>query len=150
MSIIIKKIKILNPSTKKKGLPQKKLEKFLKKWQKNLMLNDWNIDIKIVDFQRKDYRQSGDFKASLKSKKASILLSIDPFTKNQPTLEKQEEQTILHELIHIFLWEFDSSNEKTILKNCKKFTGDHDLYLKKLEKVVDKLTLALFFLKKEG
>ncbi len=144
----MRKIDILNPSKKKKGLSKKELQLLLKKWQGKLMLNNWDINIEIVDFKRKDYRQSGDFKANLKTKKASILMTIDPFLKNQLTIEKQEEQTILHELAHIFLWELDSFVEKSLLKNCKKFTAEHNLYLEKLERVVDKLTLAL--LKKEG
>ena len=118
----------------------------MKKWQKILNFDDWKMDIKIVDFKRKDYRQSGDFKADKKKKQASILLTVDPFLRNQRTIAKQEEQTILHELIHIFLWELDSFAEKTILKHCEEFTGDHDKYLEKLEKTVDGLTLA--FLKK--
>ncbi len=107
------------------------------------MLNNWDINIEIVDFKRKDYRQSGDFKANSRNKTASILMTIDPFLKNQPTIEKQEEQTIVHELIHILLWDFDSFNERNVLKGCKKFQGDHNLYLEKLEDVVNKFTLIL-------
>ena len=139
----MRKIKILDASKKEKGLSKKELQKLLKKWQGKLMLNDWDIDLEIVDFKRKDYRQSGDFKADSKTKKASILMTIDPFLKNQPTIEKQEEQTIVHELAHILLWDFDSFNEKTIFKNCKKFKGDHNLYLEKLEEIVNNFTLIL-------
>lgn len=143
----MRKIEIIKHSKKKKGLAKKELYKLLKEWQKKLMLDEWNIDIKIVEFQRNDYRQSGDFRANLKSKTASIFMTIDPFLKNQPTIEKQEEQTIVHELIHILLWNFDSFNERNVLKGCKKFQGDHNLYLKKLEDVVNKVTLI--FLKNE-
>jgi len=107
-----------------------------------LNLNGWKMDIKIVDFKRKNYRQSGDFQANRNKKQASILLTVDPFLRNQKTIAKQEEQTILHELIHIFLWEFDSFAEKTILKNCEEYKGDHLKYLEKLEKIVDCLTLS--------
>ena len=143
---LYKKIEILNAAEKKKGLSKKELEKILKKWQKTLNLNSWKMDIKIVDFKRKDYRQSGDFQANRNKKQASILLTVDPFLRNQKTIAKQEEQTILHELIHLFLWEFDSFAEKTILKKCKKYKGDHLQYLERLEKTVDNLTLT--FLKK--
>lgn len=142
----MRKIKILNPAEKKKGLSKQKLDLILNKWQKKLNLGDWKIDIKIADFLRADYRQSGDFKANRKRKQASIILTVDPFLRNQPTIARQEEQTILHELIHILIWDFDSFTEKAILKNCQEFTGDHDKYLEKLEKIVDSLTLA--FLKK--
>jgi hypothetical protein len=142
----MKKIEILNPVKKKKGLSKKELDKILKKWQKKLDLDSWKMDIKIVDFKRKDYRQSGDFRANRNKKQASIFLTVDPFLRNQRTIAKQEERTILHELIHIFLWEFDSFAEKTILKDCEEYKSDHLKYLEKLEKIVDSLTLA--FLKK--
>ena len=142
----MKKIEILDPAKKKKGLSKKKLDKILDKWQKKLNLDSWEMDIKIVDFKRKDYRQSGDFQANRNKKQASILLTVDPFLRNQRTIARQEEQTILHELIHIFLWELDSFAERTILKNCEEYIGNHLKYLEKLEKTVDSLTLA--FLKK--
>lgn len=141
-----KKIKIINISQKRKGLGKEKLNNILRKWQKRLMLDDWNISIKIVDFKRTDYRQSGDFKADLKNKRAIIYLTHDPFLRNQKTVGRQEEQTIIHELIHISLWDLDSFIEKIILKNCKKYKGDHNLYLEKLEEIVDRFTLA--FLKR--
>lgn len=142
----MKKNEILSLAKKKKGLSKKELDKILEKWQKKLGMDDWKMDIKIVNFKRNDYRQSGDFKANRKKKQASILLTVDPFPRNQPTIARQEEQTILHELIHIFLWEFDAFAEKIILKNCEEYKGDHIKYLEKLEKTVDGLTLA--FLKK--
>lgn len=145
----MKKIKILNPLEKRKGLSKKELDQILKKWQKKLNMEDWNMNIEIVEFKRKDYRQSGDFKINKKKKQALILLTADPFLRNQPTLTKQEEQTILHELIHIFLLEFDTFAEKTILKNCEEYKGDHIKYLEKLEKIVDGLTL-IFFKNKMG
>lgn len=139
----MKKIEILSSADKKKGLNKKELDKILKKWQTKLNLNNWKIDIKIVDFKRKDYQQSGDFQANKNKKQASILLTVSPFLRNQRTIAKQEEQTILHELIHIFLWELDSFAEKIILKNCEEYKGDHLKYLEKLEKIVDNLTLSL-------
>ncbi len=145
--IKVRKIEIIDSSQKKKGLNKKKLNNILLKWQKRLMLDNWNIVIQIVDFKRTDYRQSGDFKADFKNKRAVIYLTCDPFLRNQKTIEKQEEQTIVHELVHIVLWSMDSFIEKIILKNCKEYESNHDLYLEKLEETVDKLTLA--FLKKE-
>lgn len=133
-------MKITPPVLKEKGLSIVKLNNILKFWQKKLGLEDWDMAIKIVDFKRTDYCQSGDFKADLKNKKAILYLTWQPFLKNQKTLARQEEQTIVHELVHIALWEFDSFVEKAILKNCRKFEGDHDRYLEKLEKTVDKLT----------
>ena len=42
---------------KKEGLSLTELEKILKKWQTNLLLNDWLLSIKIVEFKRKDFRR---------------------------------------------------------------------------------------------
>lgn len=107
------------------------------------MLDDWDISIEIVDFERTDYKQSGDFKTDFKQKKAVVFLTKEPFLRNRKTIEKQEEQTILHELIHILLWNFDSFIEKNILENYDKLEGNHGLYLEKLEEIVDKLTLIM-------
>jgi len=130
-----KLIKIIkNPQ--KKGLSKKQLDNLLKKWQKRLLLSDWNISVKIVDFKRKDYRQSGDIKVDSKNKKAMLLLTYQPF--------RNEEATIVHELVHLLLWDFDHYCEKLALKNSKLFTGDHDKYLGQLEKTVAKITKILF------
>lgn len=144
----MKKIEILNPTKKRGGLNKKELDRLLKMWQKKLNLKDWEMDIKIVDFKRKDYHQSGDFIANKNKKRASILLTVDPFLRNQPTIAKQEEQTILHELIHIFILELDAFVEKIILKKNKEYGVVHIKYLKKLEKIVDGLTLSFLNNKK--
>lgn len=119
-------------SAKKTGLPIIKLNKILKKWVNFLKLKNWDIKIKITDFERKDFRQSGDIKVDFKNKKAVLLMTKNPF--------KNEEKVIIHELIHLLLWEYDTLTEKTILKNCEKFKGDHLKYMKNLEKTVKKLT----------
>ncbi|MCK5466426.1 hypothetical protein KAI56_02945, partial [Candidatus Parcubacteria bacterium] len=59
-------------NTKKKGLSLRELNSLLKKWQKNLFLNDWKLSLEIVDFKRKDHKQSGDIKVDLKKKSAVI------------------------------------------------------------------------------
>ena len=119
-------------NVKKTGLPIMKLNKILKKWTEFLGLNEWNIKLKITDFKRKDFRQSGDIKVDLKNKKAVLLMTKSPF--------KNEENVIIHELIHLFLWEHDIFAEKVILKNCEKFKGDHLKYMNNLEETVKKIT----------
>lgn len=118
--------------TKKTGLPTTELNKILKKWLRHFELNGWNIKLKITDFKRKDFKQSGDIKVDLKNKKASLLITNNPF--------KNEEEVIIHELIHLLLWKHDVFAEKTILKNCEKFKGDHMKYMNNLEETVKKLT----------
>ena len=43
---------------KKRGIPKDELDKLLVKWQDKLLLSDWDLSVRIVDFQRDDYRQS--------------------------------------------------------------------------------------------
>ena len=124
---------------KKDGLELKKLNKILKKWKKNFQLDDWQIILKITDFKRKDFKQSGDIKINLNNKKAILLMTNKPF--------RNEESTIIHELIHLLLWKYDTFSEKIILKNCKEFKGDHIQYMKELENTVAKLTNIFLDLK---
>lgn len=119
----------------KKGLTRKELEKILKIWQKRLLLSEWDISIKIIEFKRKDYKQSGDVKVSPKKKEASILLTNNPF--------RNEESVLVHELVHLILWDYDIFNEKLTLKNSEtKLKGKHKKYMEKLESTVDHLTKA--------
>ncbi len=105
------------------------MQNLIKKWQKSLGLEDWNIDFKFVDFDRTDYRQSGDVEVDIKSKKATILIS------NNPKFE--EEQIIVHELVHLLLWEYDHYCENLIPDNKK----DH--YFDLLEDTDAKFTKIL-------
>lgn len=88
----------------KKGLSVKKLKSLLKLWQKRLLLNDWNLSIKVVEFKRKDYRQSGDIKVFPRKMKAVVLLTNNPF--------RDEESVLVHELVHLVLWDYDIFCEK--------------------------------------
>ncbi|OGY46667.1 MAG: hypothetical protein A2663_03515 [Candidatus Buchananbacteria bacterium RIFCSPHIGHO2_01_FULL_46_12] len=122
---------------KKEGISLGELKKKLKKWQKNLLLNNWVISLKIVDFKRPDFCQSGDIKVDLKRKKATVLLTSRPF--------RDEEKVILHELVHLLLWDFDHFCERLALKHSRPMQGDHDKYFGKLEKQVSQLTEIYYF-----
>ena len=124
---------------KKEGLQLNELNNKLKKWKKIFQLDDWEINLEITDFKRKDFKQSGDIKIDLKNKKAKLLMTNKPF--------RNEESTIIHELIHLLLWKYDTFSEKIILKNCKEFKGDHIQYMEKLEETVAKLTNIFLDLK---
>lgn len=124
----------------KKGLSAKKLNSLLKLWQKRLLLNNWNLSIKIVEFKRKDYRQSGDIKVFPRKMKAVVLLTNNPF--------RDEESVLVHELVHLVLWDYDIFCEKLALGNSKtRLKGKHGKYMDKLESTVDHLTKA--FLKNQ-
>lgn len=118
----------------KRGKPQKELEMLLLLWQKKLGMNDWKFDLKIVDFKRKNnYRQSGDFIADTEKKVATILMTWDPW-------RGDEEYTLVHEMIHVLVYDYDKYAENLILKNHGKFEDGHNLYLDKLENLVHHLT----------
>lgn len=122
-------------NTKKKGLDLKELNTLLKKWQKNLLLDNWKLSLEIVDFKRKDYKQSGDIKIDLKKKSAIVLLTNDPFL--------NEEEVLVHELVHLILWDFDIFCEKIVLEKNKPLKGQHGKYMDKLENTVERLTQIL-------
>ncbi|MEA1936591.1 MAG: hypothetical protein U9N04_00575 [Patescibacteria group bacterium] len=119
-------------SIKKKGLNLKELNSLLKKWQENLLLNKWKLSLEVVDFKRKDYKQSGDIKIDLKKKTAIVLLTKNPFL--------NEEEVLVHELMHLILWDFDIFCEKIVLEKNKLLKGQHGKYMDKLENAVEHLT----------
>jgi len=120
----------------KKGLSKEELEKLLAKWQEKLKMDGWSIDLKIVDFERKDFRQSGDFKADPEEKRATILMTWNPW-------RGDEEYTLLHELIHVLLWDMDSHAEKLIFSNKNYDKEEYGWYLEKVEQTVHTLTFIL-------
>ena len=118
----------------KRGMSQKELEKLLIIWQKKLGMEDWKFDLKIVDFKRKNgYRQSGDLIAVPDKKTATILMTWDPW-------RGDEEYTLVHEMLHVLVYDYDKYSESLILKNHKKFEDEHNLYMDKLENLVHHLT----------
>ena len=129
--VFLNNFKIMQ-TTKKKGLNLKELNKLLKKWQKNLLLDKWKLSLGLVDFKRKDYKQSGDIKVDLKKKSAIVLLTNKPFL--------NEEEVLVHELAHLILWDFDIFCEKIVLEKNKPLKDRHGKYMDKLEKTVDHLT----------
>ncbi len=118
----------------KKGMPKEKLEELLHQWQEKFGMEDWGLELKIVDFKRKNnYRQSGDFIANPEKKTASILMTWDPW-------RGDEEYTLVHEMLHVLVYDYDKYSEGLILKNHKQFKDEHNLYMDKLENFVHHLT----------
>ena len=121
----------------KKGMPKEELDILLSKWQKKLGMDDWKIDLQIVDFKRKNgYRQSGDFIADPEKKTASILMTWDPW-------RGDEEYSLVHEMIHVLVYDYDKYSENIILKHYKQFENEHNIYMEKLENLVHHLTRLL-------
>lgn len=103
--------------------------KYLLYWQRQLNLQPWNMNLEFTKFQRPDnYPQSGDIKVDVHSKKATILL-LDEET-------GKDEAIIVHELVHLLLWEYDHYSEE-FLEDDKKTQ-----YFALLENTVADLTTA--------
>lgn len=118
----------------KKGLSLVNLNKRLKLWEKKLDMKDWKFDLKIVDFQKDNgYRQSGHFIADLKKKTATILMTWDPW-------RGDEEYTLVHEMIHVLLYDFDKFSEKKIRSLSNDNKKIIDKYFEKLEQTAHQLT----------
>lgn len=119
---------------KEEGLSPAELESLMKQWQVKLLMDDWNLSLKIVEFRRKDdFRQSGDFLADLEKKEAVILMTNTPWLGD-------EEYTLVHEMLHVLFHDYDKGSENLILKNFEKQGEEHKKYLDKLEDTVHHLT----------
>ena len=108
---------------------QETITKDLRYWQIFLNLQSWELKIRLVDFTRTDWPQSGDIEVDTKKKKATVLL-----TKNDTGKDKA---IILHELLHLVLWQYDHFVEDFIPKEQKKE------YFTLLEKVVADLQIVI-------
>lgn len=91
---------------------QEKLNKYLRYWQIILNLQPWKLSIKLVDFHRPDWPQSGDIEVDLEKKSATVLI-----TKNETA---KDSSIILHELLHLILWEYDHFSEQFIPEDKRK------------------------------
>jgi hypothetical protein len=125
-----------NPPTKK-GLSFVELKKMLGFWQKKLDMDNWKFKLMIVDFQKDNgYRQSGHFIANVKKKTATILMTWNPW-------RRDEEYTLVHEMIHVLVYDFDKFSENKIKTLSKNNTKIIDSYFEKLEETVHHLTRAI-------
>ena len=105
------------------------LTKYLNHWQEELNLSDWDLSIRLTDFTRTDYEQTGDIEVDLENKKAVVLIA------NKET-GKAVNRVILHELVHLLLWDLDHYAENQV--------ADKTEYLTLLEKTVEDITERIF------
>ncbi len=125
------------------SLPKEELQKYLDKWQDILRLRDWDIKLICVD---KKWRKTGDVKVDRDDKKA--VLMINAFN---PTSENFEE-TIIHELLHIKLWDMDQMLENFLNSSLGKNQGDPGYqfalrqFMVLLESTVEDLTKSFLHL----
>lgn len=81
------------------------IEQYLRKWQKNLRLQDWDIKIQTVE---KEWNKTGDIKIDDNDRIAILLINV--FNPKQTNLE----QLIIHELLHLKLWGMDQMLENLV------------------------------------
>jgi hypothetical protein len=101
---------------------------YLGYWKNQLNFEDWQITTRLKDFDRTDYKQTADIEVDLKNKKAVLLIS-------KKDTGKDINQAVLHELIHLMLWELDDYAEKR--------STDKKEYFALLERVVKEMTERL-------
>jgi len=107
------------------------LDQYLQHWQEVLNLKDWDLTIKLSEFTRTDYQQTGDIEVDKENKKATVLIS-------KKDTGKDPNKVILHELIHLILWRYDQYSEKLIAVDNK------NKYFELLEKTVESLTDIIY------
>lgn len=110
-----------------------KLNQQLRHWQKVLKLEGWDLKIKLTEFNRTDYDQTGDIEVDSENKSAVVLIIEEETGKDSAI--------ILHELIHLLLWDYDQYCGKNITAKNK------DKYFDLLERTVADLTTI--FLQKD-
>lgn len=79
-----------------------KIQEKLNRWQDILRLRDWDVSIRIVETK---WRKSGDIKIDLDCKKAVLMVNADGAFSNL-------EELVIHELLHLKLYELDQMIEE--------------------------------------
>ena len=112
--------------------------RLMEKWKVILRLQNW--DIKYIPIT-KEWHKTGDIKIDVDDRTAALLLNT--YNPKQTNLE----QVIIHELLHLKLWEMDQMTEnliETVLGEtkvyCKKIVLDQ--YMGILEYTVNDLSKA--------
>lgn len=112
------------------------LQLYLDKWQNILRLRDWDIKLELVT---KEWRKTGDVKID-RAEKAAILLinTCNPRFANI-------EPVIIHELLHIKLWDMDQMIEELLHcvygedENDPKFSFAYTQFMEALETTTEDL-----------
>ena len=126
-----------------KRLTMNNLDELLMYWKKRLLLNNWDLSIELVEFARQDYPQNGDIRIYPKEKKAIVLISHKPI--------KDEEYIIVHELVHLMIFNLDNYYENLVLKeSTRKLEDYHNQYKQILEDTVDHLAKAYIYSRRKG
>lgn len=115
----------------------KDVEVLIEKWQDILRLRDWDIKAKIVETE---WRKSGDIKID-RSNNVAVLM-INGFNPNVTNLEA----LVIHELLHVRLWDMDQMIEGLIYstfgtdESDEKFKFAYGEFMRVLESTTENLT----------
>lgn len=113
------------------------VERYLRKWQKILKINDWDIKYMPVF---KEWRKTGDIKIDRDDRKAILLLN------NYNPKQTNLEELVVHELLHLKLWDMDQMIEGLIYEvfgdndEDSKFNFAYGRFMSVLESTVEDLT----------
>ncbi len=125
----------------------KKAEGILRKWQKILRLQDYDIKLQLVG---QKWRKSGDIKIDDSNQQAILLLN--DFNRSVSNYE----EVIIHELLHLRLWAMDQMIEDLINLFYGKEETDpkreaiYNEFMLKLESTTQNLTKAFVSLGAEN
>lgn len=124
---------------KLKGINKQKAEEILRSWQKLLRLENYDIRLEFVE---KSWKKSGDIKIDDCNMQAVVMLNnFNPSVKNL-------EEVMIHELLHLRLWDMDQLIESLINNLYGEDESDprreviYTEFMKKLEMTVQNLTKA--------
>lgn len=121
----------------------KECERFLERWKDILRLRDWDITIHLVE---QEWRKTGDIKIDSDDKKA--ILMLNNFNPKQDNLEA----LIIHELLHLKLWDMDQMIEELVYatfgqdENDPKFQFAYNKFMHVLEPTTEDLAKAFLTL----
>ena len=94
---------------------QEELEKLLKKWQKKLRLDNWDIQVKVVrasEMTLPNVQGENDYSTALHK---SVVKILDPIDYETDLSEEQDmERTLVHELMHLVLWHCTPKESKNL------------------------------------
>lgn len=93
----------------------KQAQKWLDKWQDILRLKDWDIKLHLVN---SEWRKTGDIKIDRDNRQA--ILMLNNFNPKRTNIEG----VLVHELIHLRLWNMDQMIEELIYMNFGKDEAD--------------------------
>jgi hypothetical protein len=122
-----------------------RLNGYFDKWQTALRLRDWDIQVRLVE---KPWRKSGDIKIDRHDHTAILLIN------NHNPRQTNLEELIIHELLHLKLWDMDQLIETLMNTVYGEDEGNakrglvYDHFMTTLESTVN--DLAKSFLEQSG